>query len=181
MSVRLDFEIGEDSKSESFSHVTPYLDVGQMRDFRFDCVPKQKYDYRWTWAKYKGFEYFTGAVIQKTTMTQTSIKEEVSQFAKTVTLTTTRMILSTYTEPGFSLTGGSLMIVAVVAVAAVAIVVAFILRGKSAGKTLAPSTVQPQTKVETTPKPSEAGKVCPKCQASNELGAKFCVDCGYKF
>jgi hypothetical protein len=182
--VGVQFELGEGDKSEVFHHLISMIRTGEMLDLRFDYTPKGEYKYQWTWLRYRGIDQYKAAV-STTTVLQSSTIIESSRIVKTATLTTVHTILSTYTEPAVLMPEGSLlMMMAVVAIAAVAIVVVIVLRSKAAKKASAPTmATQPETAIQQAPvaEPTQAGKVCPKCQIANESEAKFCVNCGYRF
>lgn len=176
--VKLKFLVIEGDKSELCTHMIPSLGAGQTHSFYFDFTPTKQFDYRYTYVRYSEFDYELGGAIQTTTILRTSMIFETSKLVKDTALTTVHTILSTYTEPSLSLLGGLYLIVTAIVVAAIAAVAVVALRRKS---TRQASTASRIIQPETTARLDQTGKTCPKCSSTNDLGATFCVSCGYKF
>jgi len=96
--LRLKFVIGDGPRSEVFHYKIPILYAGETKFFVFSYTPREYYDYRYAWVKFLEIDQYETTIKTKTSL-QTGVITETTDFIRTATLTSTRMILSTYSEP----------------------------------------------------------------------------------
>jgi len=96
--LRLKFAIGDGPRSEVFHYKIPVLYSGETQFFFFSHTPREFYDYRYAWVKFLEIDQYE-TPIKTMTFLRASVITETTEFMRTTTLTSTRMILSTYSEP----------------------------------------------------------------------------------